>query len=249
MERDSFKFKYLKCNEFLNINKDKNNNDNNKKLNIDELLSQNGFLTESNQHLREELDMMKITHKKYKQILTSGGGENNNNENEKEGKTTKTNTTVQRINNLAEANVLNKAKIRTLLDEIQGVLVEKSNEHSAFSLLGELKLVTETLIESLNDKLTANQHQRKVNKMLASRIHDLEKQQQDREVNQNTRKSTITNKKKDTDTEDVDGLDEPEATTPTNSNSNNDASNSLFFNALQLQHPLIPTNTNKYSTT
>ena len=40
----------------------------------------------------------------------------------------------------------------------------------------ELKCLIESLLENLNDKLTANLHQRKVNKMLANRIQDLEKQ-------------------------------------------------------------------------
>ena len=51
-----------------------------------------------------------------------------------------------------------------------------SEEAELLELVRELKGTVETLIEGLNDKLIASSHQRKVNKMLADRIQDLERQ-------------------------------------------------------------------------
>jgi hypothetical protein len=96
IERDSFKERYMKLNEFLmfDLNNNNNNCTNNSnletndpqkleidfrrldtkqiRLNIDEIISQNKYLNESNQHLKEELEMMKNTCKKYKQLVQPG---------------------------------------------------------------------------------------------------------------------------------------------------------------------------------
>lgn len=54
--------------------------------------------------------------------------------------------------------------------------LDENEASELLDLIGELKSTLETLIEALNDKLIANAHQRKVNKMLAERIQDLERQ-------------------------------------------------------------------------
>lgn len=51
-----------------------------------------------------------------------------------------------------------------------------SEEAEMLELVRELKGTVEALLEGLNDKLIASSHQRKVNKMLADRIQDLERQ-------------------------------------------------------------------------
>jgi len=88
IERDSFKEKYLKLNKFLldtqtqvgeNREPDLNNNNNQEgfstatlqsldrsrvSLCVDEIISRNKYLTESNRNLREELDMLKSSSKR-----------------------------------------------------------------------------------------------------------------------------------------------------------------------------------------
>lgn len=43
-------------------------------------------------------------------------------------------------------------------------------------MIKDLRSTVENLIEFVNDKLIANSHQKRVNKMLAERIQDLERQ-------------------------------------------------------------------------
>ncbi len=63
-----------------------------------------------------------------------------------------------------------------LLNRAEQFIQEQTSVPLAVELISELKCLIESLLENLNDKLTANLHQRKVNKMLANRIQDLEKQ-------------------------------------------------------------------------
>lgn len=184
IERDTFKEKYKKLNEFListsTSQSDEtdllddltNSNSTNKvlckvqlSLNIDELMSQNKYLSESNKNLKDELDMLKSTMKKLKQS-------NKQDDNLTLSKTS-TNTSL----------LLNKKKIlqtlaRTdvILNQLQNSETSSAANHQMIDLMQELKSVIESLLESLNDKITANLHQRKVNKMLANRIQDLEKE-------------------------------------------------------------------------
>ncbi len=196
MERDSFKNKYNKLNEFLiessnspnlttnsidyeesNVDQDKNNNKMIRKvqisLNIDELVSQNKYLTESNQNLKEELDLLKNSMKKLKGQATVSVSA-------KFLTVNKTDILEQQSNE--SKNIINKKMILNLLNKTDLFIQELEsnnmnlNATNAIELLIELKGLIENLLENLNDKLTASQHQRKVNKMLATRIQDLEKQ-------------------------------------------------------------------------
>ncbi len=201
IERDSFKDKYLKLNEFLISTGssphpcDMNNNSDTVpeinyqkldisqiRLNIDELVSQNKYLNESNQHLKEEVELSKSQCKKYKSLIQS----NNSAANIESLHSSNSNNSIKlntAINNVSsEINLINKMKIKNLLKTADDLIQnyhftqENQSQNAIIELINELKLVVESLVESLNDKLTANQHQRKVNKMLATRIQDLEKQ-------------------------------------------------------------------------
>jgi hypothetical protein len=79
--------------------------------------------------------------------------------------------------------VINKSQIKGLFKKIDDVSANLKNVQNIKSpseillvldVVKELKKITETLLESLNDKVLANKHQRKVNKILATRINDLE---------------------------------------------------------------------------
>jgi len=174
IERDSFKDKYNKLNEFLvgtadiieyeEPKTDKNNNKLARKaqisLNVDEILSQNKYLNESNQHLKQELDMLKNSMKKLK----TGSKLFNKND-------------YLEFQIDSSKNVLNKKRIICTLNKADAFIQEQTNSSSlSIELINDLKSLIESLLENLNDKITANLHQRKVNKMLATRIQDLEKQ-------------------------------------------------------------------------
>ncbi len=192
IERDSYKNKYNKLNDFLIESSlspcrdieteyedpktipDKNNN--NKlirkvqiSLNVDELLSQNKYLTESNQNLRNELDMLKNSMKKLK-ASASGARTPQSQFNPSNS------IDFIQSNDSSKINILNKKKMINLLNRAEQFIQEQTSVPLAVELISELKCLIESLLENLNDKLTANLHQRKVNKMLANRIQDLEKQ-------------------------------------------------------------------------
>lgn len=234
IERDSFKNKYIKVNEFLmqSVSVDLLKNDDepdneslnstieaanidlnesptspnyantrkfnfklktlNKeqlKVNIDELISQNKYLNESNAHLKGELENMKSTLKKYKQSVQAQNPKdlnNNNNNNPFSSSSTQASKSDlnANLNSLGESNIINKVQIKSLLGKAERFISEfrrieqqqqQANERPLIELIGEFKLVIESLLECLNDKILANSHQRKVNKMLATRIQELEK--------------------------------------------------------------------------
>lgn len=111
-------------------------------LNIDDLISQNKYLNESNRNLKNEIDMMK----KAKRSL--------GNKNE-----------LNLV--LNDSNAINKKYIEHLLGKAESFLNENSSvTSSSFEIVCELKNLIESFIESLNDKLIANVHQRKVRKLL-----------------------------------------------------------------------------------
>ena len=142
------------------------------RLSVDELISQNKFLNESNRNLSEELDNLRLTLKKYKQSPPKDSG------------------VAKSVNFPVEAitSTLNKTEVKSLLKTVEKILAEynskseqsqlvsSSVDSSLFELIADLKLVIESLLEAVNDKFIACSHQRKVNKMLATRIQDLEKQ-------------------------------------------------------------------------
>jgi hypothetical protein len=201
IERDSFKNKYLTLNKLLidlaigeqlklsdSAPKQDNNNNkiievdtasiNKKKLNtkLDELIAENKYLNEIRTNLTEEVNMLKISLKKFKATALSS---NSAHTNEKSNK----------LDVLKEANVVNKNQIKSLLNKCEQFLNETGRENDktdpsnaqsdlrvAVDLVEELKVVMDSLLECLSDKLVAGAHQRKVNKMLAVRIQELEKQ-------------------------------------------------------------------------
>ena len=157
-------------------------------LNVDELVSQNRFLAESNRNLRAELDMLKATLKRFKQSA---------NANTATGEQSDSTCSSNNNNQLGggEFNVLNKQRVRHLQNRLDSFTSEcqkqfqqqqqqQQQENKELRLMldtfvdlsGELRVVVNSLIESLNDKCVALTHQRRVNKMLATRIHDLERQ-------------------------------------------------------------------------
>lgn len=168
IERDSFKDKYFKLNKFLldiatpSLKPDQNNNTginldtlNRSKISlyVDELMSQNKYLTESNKNLKEELENLKKC----------------------------SNRTRQPLQQSEEAGiVVSKSKVMHLLsqaDQFITEMKETNDDNTEMAvLLVELKSTMEKLYEGLADKLIANAHQRKVNKILAERIQDLERQ-------------------------------------------------------------------------
>lgn len=189
IERDSFKVKYNKLNEFLSnsstrIKSDSQINpnseqdyvffDQNKRLlinksllslSIDELLSQNKYLNESNRNLKQEVDNLK------KSLASKKSSANNN-------------SRVELNLIMNDSTAVNKKYVEHVLNKAENYLKENANVVSSHSqtsphiyeLVHELKSLIEDLFENLNDKLIANVHQRKVNKMLAIRIQELEKE-------------------------------------------------------------------------
>jgi len=197
IERDSFKSKYLKLNEFLiasgstdlieknhekeDVNqfktfetKLKSLNKSQIRLSVDELISQNKFFSEANLNLKEELENCKNSLKKYKHSMPKDGASLNF---ENTPKNFQADTALI-------TSAFNKADIKNLLKAADKILSDNNkNDQSIFGIdpsiikvITDLKLVMESMIESLNDKTIACSHQRKVNKMLATRIQDLEQQ-------------------------------------------------------------------------
>ena len=65
---------------------------------------------------------------------------------------------------LNDSNAINKKYIDHLISKATSFLNENSSvTSSSFEIVCELKNLTESFYESLNDKLIANSHQRKVN--------------------------------------------------------------------------------------
>ena len=147
-------------------------------LNIDELLSQNKYLTESNQNLNEEIQVLKNSLKKLKQQMA--GSMQNAPATDKPDF-----NIISSMNTLIDSKLLNKKQVELLFVKADEYLNENcaspsnhqtTNLYISTELISELKMLSEILFEHLNDKLIANVHQRKVNKMLAARIQDMDRQ-------------------------------------------------------------------------
>ncbi|RNA12614.1 coiled-coil domain-containing protein [Brachionus plicatilis] len=135
IERDSFKDKYFKLNNFVE------DSSSHLGIRVDELVSKNKYLSDMINNLKEEIGMLRQNGKKSTDI----------------------NQKLHPISNY-------KQKVDFFIQ----------NNHdlgqNLAALLDESKCVINLLVDGLNDKLVAFQHQKKVNKMLASRVQDLEKQ-------------------------------------------------------------------------
>ena len=121
-------------------------------LNVDDLLSKNKFLNESNRNLRQELSNLK-----------------------------KSNANNGKFNLiLNDSTFTNKKFVEHIIKKADTYLKENGSQAQqaspVYETIQELKDLTENLFESLSDKLIASSHQRKVNKMLATRVQDLEKE-------------------------------------------------------------------------
>jgi len=114
-------------------------------LNVDDLLSKNKFLNESNRNLHQELSDMK------KSKANSG----------------KFNLVLN------DSTFANKKFVEYVIKKADTFLKENGSQ---YEMVQELKDLAESLFESLSDKLIASNHQRRVNKMLAARVQDLEKE-------------------------------------------------------------------------
>lgn len=135
IERDSYKDKYFKLNNFIE------DNSSHLGIRVDELVSKNTYQNEMINNLKEEIDMLRHSAKKSADI---------------------------------------NPKLNTISNYRQKVDFFIQNNHdldqNLLALFEESKCVINFLVDCLNDKLVAFQHQKKVNKMLASRVQDLEKQ-------------------------------------------------------------------------
>jgi hypothetical protein len=146
---------------------------------MDELLSQNKYLNESNKYLKEEIEILKNSMKKLKTQYSNS----NNNSNEI--------SSISNLNSsLVDLKSINKKQLENLLKRAEHFLNNEgamssyqTNQqqlanavYNATEIIAELKMLIEIALENLNDKQIANMHQRKVNKMLANRIQDLERE-------------------------------------------------------------------------
>jgi hypothetical protein len=146
IERDSYKNKLKLLNKFL-IENSRFGGKEELSVNIDEIISKNKYLIETNKLLNE-----------YCSTLLS--------------KKTTTNR-KQEEGNEEQTNVLNKKGIKELLKKSNEFTLNHP-ETTSIKLIKELNKVCETLLDNLNDKHVGLQHQRKCNKLLALRVQELE---------------------------------------------------------------------------
>ena len=176
IERDSFKAKYTNLNKLIleqtstssTLTDFSNNNDvNNNRLtpinvcvNVDELVAHNKSLKETNSELMKEVQLLK-----FSSNGNSGNQDKDNDENP--------NVNKSQIKSLAK-------KADSLLANYDQVLAAKSLSNQDgllfIDVIRELKQTVEQMLDVLNDKTLANKHQKKVNKMLALRVQELESQ-------------------------------------------------------------------------
>ena len=161
IERDSYKSKFKLLNKFLIENSRLGGNKKVLSLNIDEIISTNKYLIETNENLKEEIRLLNENIKKFK----------------------KTPKSTRQQNDEEMTNVLNKKEIKELLkksnefidlNSLQSTIQTTASSSYSLKLIKELSSVCDTLLDALNDKHVALQHQRKCNKLLATRIQDLE---------------------------------------------------------------------------
>ncbi|CAF3960307.1 unnamed protein product, partial [Adineta steineri] len=148
IERDSFKTKYSKLNQELN----KMLNGNEKHvIDIEHILSENRYLKVKMNELVQEKNYALANASKYKDLLQTHRSAYN-----RLGK-------VQ-----SSGTVLTHKQVQNLLK--QSYLVPASPE-----IDNDLRSIAEALYENLKDKNVTITHQRKTNKVLASRVAELEK--------------------------------------------------------------------------
>jgi hypothetical protein len=146
IERDSYKNKLKLLNKFM-IENSRFGGKEELSVNIDEIISKNKYLIETNKLLNEYCSTL-LSKKKTNRKQDEGGNEE-------------------------QTNVLNKNGIKELLKKSNEFTLNHP-ETTSIELIKELNKVFETLLDTLNDKHVGLQHQRKCNKLLALRIQELE---------------------------------------------------------------------------
>jgi dephospho-CoA kinase len=145
IERDSYKNKLKLLNKFM-IENSRFGGKEELSVNIDEIISKNKYLIETNKLLNEYCSTL-LSKKKTNRKQDEGNEE--------------------------QTNVLNKNGIKELLKKSNEFTLNHP-ETTSIELIKELNKVFETLLDNLNDKHVGLQHQRKCNKLLALRIQELE---------------------------------------------------------------------------
>ncbi len=185
IERDAFKTKYNELDqvviEQMNAS-DTNNNDNGSSskrtpgVNLSEIMTEMKQLKATNQSLIKELTDLK-TNKTLNQDLNDEASSAD-----------------------AVSLNLNKAQIKNLLKKSDHILANFVGAHKsltnsdiqlALETISEFRKLVDQLLEMLNDRIIAGKHQRKINKLLAIRVQDLEKQLIVSKSDENPNKSLI----------------------------------------------------------
>ncbi|XP_074642187.1 coiled-coil domain-containing protein 149-like isoform X2 [Tubulanus polymorphus] len=155
-ERDTYKNKYDRLNIELNYVL---KGDEKRIVDIDAMSMENRYLKERLNQMEEEKSMAMATVTKYKSILEK-----------------KKNRSGMKIGqNRSGGVVISQKQVQQLLDSTTSVQVTAQ-------ALSDLQGLARALLESLNDKTLALSHQRKTNKILGTRVAELEKKLKTLEV-------------------------------------------------------------------
>lgn len=150
-ERDTYKTKYIRLNKEVNFIM---RGDEKHVLDIDALIMENRFLQQRVKHLQEENTASQAALKKYKYLM------------EKKKPTSILKSTT---NHVIGGLLISQRQVRQLL-----AAPSNSTGSTSPQMIQELKTLAATLLDAINDKNLALNHQRKSNKLLGSRITDLE---------------------------------------------------------------------------
>ncbi|CAD5113126.1 DgyrCDS2316 [Dimorphilus gyrociliatus] len=155
-ERDIFKNKYIRLNNELNyILK----GDEKRIVDIDALVMDNKYLREKLNQMEEEKSMTQAALSKYRSMLER-----------KKCKTARLGDPSR-----TAGMVLSKRQVTELLEDT-------NRKNNSPQLVHDLQALTSALLDTLNDKNLALQHQRKSNKILGERMTELEKKLRTLEV-------------------------------------------------------------------
>ncbi|KAJ9584550.1 hypothetical protein L9F63_021108 [Diploptera punctata] len=149
-ERDAYKCKVHRLNHELNclLKGDKNNH-----IDIDALIMENRYLKERLEHAEEEKEISVHALSKYKNMLDKKRNKG----------------TVKLGTNNNTGMVMSHKQVHQLLE--RGTSAQLPNTAATLS---DMKSLCLALLEALGDKTLALAHQKKANRILASRISDLE---------------------------------------------------------------------------
>lgn len=149
-ERDAYKSKYDRLNQELNyILK----GDEKRIVDIDALCMENKYLQERLKQMEEERSMAMATVSKYKSLL--------------ERKKTK-NSSLKLGQSRSGGLVISQKQVHQILED-------HSKMAATPQAMADLQALASALLDTVNDKNLALSHQRKTNKILGSRVYELEK--------------------------------------------------------------------------